>query len=231
MDDSRETKQGDRTIGLVGGLGVGAGIHYYRELALAHARESKRLDLVLVHADLAKVGDYFSTGDRKALAEYLAGILGRLKAAGATIGVIPAVTPHMCIDELRPISPLPLVNILEVAADSLKQRGLRRVALFGTRFVIESDCFGRLPGVTIVRPQPDEIALVHDTYTRLASTGAAGDDDRARLSELAGTLRARDGVDAIVFAGTDLAVIFNESNTHFPHLDCARAHIQAIMRA
>jgi aspartate racemase len=37
-------------------------------------------------------------------------------------------------------------------------------------------------------------------------------------------------VDAIVLAGTDLALIFNETNTDFPHVDCARVHIQAIMR-
>lgn len=29
----------------------------------------------------------------------------------------------------------------------------------------------------------------------------------------------------------DLAALFKETNTDFPHLDCARAHIQAIMRA
>ena len=38
-------------------------------------------------------------------------------------------------------------------------------------------------------------------------------------------------VDAIVLAGTDLSLIFDEANTDFPHVDCARVHIQAIMRA
>jgi aspartate racemase len=37
-------------------------------------------------------------------------------------------------------------------------------------------------------------------------------------------------VDAIVLAGTDLALIFDETNTDFPHLDCTKAHIQAILR-
>jgi aspartate/glutamate racemase len=37
-------------------------------------------------------------------------------------------------------------------------------------------------------------------------------------------------VDAIMLAGTDLALIFNETNTDFPHIDCARVHIQAILR-
>jgi aspartate racemase len=42
----------------------------------------------------------------------------------------------------------------------------------------------------------------------------------------------REGVDAVILAGTDLALIFNESNTDFPHIDCASLHLGAIaMRA
>ena len=37
-------------------------------------------------------------------------------------------------------------------------------------------------------------------------------------------------VDAIVLAGTDLSLIFDETNTDFSHVDCAKIHIQAIIR-
>ncbi len=218
-------------IGLVGGLGIGAGIHYYRELAAAHAARSLPFELALVHADLATVARMFGDADRAGLARYLAGILRQLKAAGATVGVIPAVTPHMCVKELTPISPVPLVNMIDVVAAAISARRLTRVALFGTRLVVESDFFGSLTGVDVVRPHAEEIAMVHDIYMRLARTGRAAADDHARLTDLATTICSRDGVDAILLAGTDLAVLFDESNTHFPHLDCARAHIQAIMRA
>ena len=218
-------------IGLVGGLGVGAAVHYYRELAAAHDHAGRRLDLSMVHAQMARVFQHASAGDRQGLAQYLAGILSQLQASGATLGVIPALTPHLAVDELLPIAPIPIVNLIDVIAAELTARGLTRVALFGTRFVVETDLFGKLPGVQFARPQPDEIAFVHDTYSGLARTGAATAGDRQRLVELAGTLRARDGAEAIVLAGTDLALIFDEHNTPFPHLDCARAHIQAIMRA
>jgi aspartate racemase len=218
-------------IGLVGGLGLGAGIHYYRELAAAHEAAARPLDLVIVHADLATVSGYFSAADRPGLAGYLAGLLARLKAAGATLGVVPAVTPHMCIDELAAISPLPLVSMLDAVSAALAERGFGRVALFGTRFAIESDMFGKLRGVEVVRPRPDEIALIHDVYMRLARTGAGTAEDHAGLCGVAATLQARDRVDAVVLAGTDLTVLFDEAHTPFPHLDCAHAHIQAIMRA
>jgi aspartate racemase len=82
-----------------------------------------------------------------------------------------------------------------------------------------------------VTPRPAEVDYIHDTYFSIASTGAGSEEQRRGLTELANTLCTRDGVDAVLLAGTDLSAIFDEGNTEFPHLDCARAHIQAIMRA
>jgi aspartate racemase len=141
------------------------------------------------------------------------------------------VTPHLCIGELKRITPLPLIDITEVIAAEVRQRRLSRVALFGTRFVIESDLYGRLSGVDVVRPRPDEIDLVHRAYTNLAHTATVSGDDRRQLTALAETLQRRDGVQAVLLAGTDFALMFDESSTPFPHLDCARVHIDAVLQA
>jgi len=55
---------------------------------------------------------------------------------------------------------------------------------------------------------------------------AGGTDQRITLSRIARELP----VDAIVLAGTDLSLIFDQSNTEFPNVDCAKVHIQAILR-
>lgn len=39
------------------------------------------------------------------------------------------------------------------------------------------------------------------------------------------------GLEAVVLAGTDFAVMFDARTTPFPHVDCARAHINAILAA
>jgi aspartate racemase len=226
-----KTQPVDTLIGLVGGLGVGAAIHYYRALAAAHDDRLRPLRLVMDHASISRATEYASKGDRHGLAVYLAGFLSRLKSAGATFGVIPAVTPHLCIDELKRITPLPVIDITEAVASAVRERKLSKVALFGTRFVIESDLYGRLAGVDVVRPRPDEVEFVHRAYTHLAHSATVSDDDRRQLTDLAGTLEKREGVDAILLAGTDFALMFDASNTSFPHLDCARIHIDAILRA
>jgi len=224
-------QEASRMIGLLGGLGVGAAIHYYRELAAAHDDVRQPMQLAMVHASISRATNYASLGDRKGLAAYLAGFLGTLKAAGATIGVLPAVTPHLCIDELTAIAPIPVIDLTKVVSDHLQERKLSKVALFGTRFVVESDMYGRLQGVDVVRPRESELAFIHDAYTQLAHSGRTSEEHRERFVSLADTLQKRDGVEAIVLAGTDFALMFNAGNTPFPHVDCTRAHIAVIMRA
>jgi aspartate racemase len=220
-----------KCIGLVGGLGVGAAIHYYDALARAHDERGSRLELTMVHAQMARVFEHAQADDKAGLAKYLAGIIDRLKASGAELAVIPAVTPHLCIDELEPISSLPIVNLLTAAREAIDARGLRRVALFGTRFVIETQMCGALRGIDVVSLRPDEIDFVHSTYSALARKGHGSDEQRSALTQLAQTLCTRDGAEAIVLAGTDLTLLFDESNTDFPYVDCAAAHIDAVMAA
>jgi aspartate racemase len=100
----------------------------------------------------------------------------------------------------------------------------------GTRFTIDTDMFGQLSGVEIVKPKPTEIDAIHETYVQLAKDGAGSAEQYERLRRVAHTLCDRDGVDAVVLAGTDLSLLFNPANTDFPHIDGARIHIRAIMR-
>jgi len=203
-------------LGLIGGLGPVATIHYYRELVKAQAGE-----VLIIHADMEHALGYVKRGDRIRLAEYFARLIERLAHGGANLAAISAVTPHICIRELEKISALPLVNIIENVGAEIRSRGYKRVALFGTRFVVESSMFGMLEGIDVV--VPDQLDAIHDAYMQTVAGETGG---RAILSQIARELP----VDAIVLAGTDLSLIFDETNTDFPHVDCAKTHIQAIIR-
>jgi len=219
-----------RCIGLIGGLGVGATVHYYQELAKAHAARGRVLNLAMVHANVNHSLALVQAGDRAGLAEYLAGLITRLENAGAEFAVIPAVTPHFCIAELLHLSPLPIVNMVEELQRAVDARSLRRVALFGTRFTLQSGLFGLLQRVEIITPPEDEIDFVHQTYMHLVNANAGSLEQRESLSHLAHLLMERDAVEAVILAGTDLALLFNENNTDFPHIDCARLQLDAIVR-
>lgn len=220
-----------RCLGMVGGLGVGATVHYYRSLAKAHAARGLELDLVMAHAETEIIFEFVQGGDRVGLAAYLAAFADRLKAAGAEFIAIPAVTPHFCEAELARMSPLPIVSIIAPIQKEITSRKIKSVAVFGTRFVIESQLFGLVSGVKFRHPLPDEVEFIHKTYTELAQHGKGSEDEFLGLTRLAHTLQRRDAVDAILMAGTDLTLLFNDANTDFPHIDCATLHIREILNA
>lgn len=219
-----------RCLGLVGGLGVGAAIHYYRELAKAHEEQGRGFDFVSVHAETSRVFEYVQAGDREGLARYLIGFIRRLKAGGAEVVAIPAITPHLCIRELVAASPLPIFNIFDPLCEELAVRSIHKVAVFGTRYAVKSALFGFVEGVEISQPRPDELDTIHEIYAELLQHGEGSEEQRTELTALANTLIPRDGVEAIILAGTDLSLLFNETNTDFPHFDCAALHLKAILK-
>jgi len=220
-----------RCLGLVGGLGVGATLLYYEQLAKGCEKRGRELDIVITNAQTPRVFEFVEANDRERLAEYLNGYIRRMKAAGAEIVAIPAVTPHCCLQELAAASPLPIVSIFDPLIRELARRVARRVAIFGTRFVIASELFGAVKGVEFLRPKPEEVDLIHATYVGLAATGKSSQEKHEQLTALAKTLVRRDSLDAILLAGTDLTLLFDESNTDFPHVDCAALHIEAILKS
>jgi aspartate racemase len=220
-----------RCLGLVGGLGVGAAVHYYEKLAKGCEKRGLELDIVITNAHTPRVFGYVEANDRDRLAEYLNGYIRRMEAAGAELAAIPAVTPHYCFEELAATSPLPVVSIFVPLIRELASREARRVAIFGTRFVIASELFGAVKDVEFIKPKPEEVDLIHDAYVGLSAAGKGSQEKHEKLTGLAKTLIRRDSVDAILLAGTDLTLLFDESNTDFPHVDCAALHIQAILES
>jgi aspartate racemase len=208
---------------------VGAGIFYYKALVDAHLALGLSPRILMVHADVRRVMNHAAAREADQLAQYLAGLLGQLAGGGAEIASIPAFSPQVCENELAALTPLPLVSLLDAISAEVKRRGLRRVALFGARVTMETQMFGRLQDVDVVTARPEEADRIAVIYVRVVEEARATDEDYGALRLLAHTLIEREKLDAIIFAGTDLAFAFNPENTDFPHVDGARVHIKAIM--
>lgn len=218
-----------RCLGLIGGLGPLATIHYYRELVAAHEKQGRTLRLLMAHADIAQVYVYVNGKNLDGLARYLAGLAANMAAGGAELTAIVAATPHICAPQLVALSPIPLIDMLAEVAKAIHARGLRRVALLGTRFTVETSMFGGLGDIDTVMPQPGEIDRIHAIYMDVvAGRGTAAHADELR--QLARTFIERDGAQAVLLAGTDLTTIIGESDAGFPAIDCARVHIDAIVQ-
>jgi aspartate racemase len=219
------------TLGLVTGLGVGAGVFYYRALVNAHAARALIPRIVMVHADVRRVMGLANARESRELADYLAGLLRQLAGGGAQIATIPAFSPQVCARELAERTPLPLIGLLDAIVEEVRRRHLLRVAVFGARVTMETALFGRLRDVTdVVSPRLEEIEQVSNIYGNIVKNEKASSNELAVLRTVAHSLIQRESLDAILLAGTDFSFVLDPEKTDFPHLDGARTHVDAIMR-
>jgi len=217
-----------RVLGLVGGLGPNATVYYYNGLIAAHKTQGRVARMLIAHADVDHGRPLAEAGKLDELARYLNGFIDQLAAGGAEMTAIVAVTPHICSAQLAPLLKIPLIDMVSTVADAIHARGLKRIALFGTRSTVQTKMFGRL-GVDVVMPEPEEIETINNAYLDVVydrATPATLD----RLRELAHTMMTRDGAEAVLLSGTDLSMVMNEQNAGFPTLDCAGVHVAEITR-
>jgi aspartate racemase len=218
-------------IGLIGGLGTNAGIYYYRELERRFKSADVRLRLVLIHAEIEIVLDAVRRNDADALAAYLASLILDMRNAGATVGVIPAVAPHLCIDRLQRLVPIPAVNVLETirnAIDVLPDG--TRVAVFGNEAVIRSNAYGAIDASRVIRMPDDTIDSVHTLYSDIVRNNLHNSPrERAALESIAKEMIGK-GADTVVLCGTDLSAFYSGAPPDYAFVDIADLHIEDILR-
>lgn len=217
-------------MGIVGGLGPAATVIYYNRILAACRERAMTCRLLMSHAEVEIVLAAALRDDRQGLAAYLCKRIDELGRGGANIFALTAVTPHLCMPELRNLTDKPIVDLVEAVGQELARRGLDRVALIGTRATVASRLFGRL-GSTVVDPPAATIEAIHELYVSIARAEMVSDQAASALRALALELTSTLGARAIVLAGTDLALAPPEVWAGMEVVDCAQLHVNAIVRA
>ena len=221
-------------VGIVGGLGPESTIDYYRRILEAWQREDPTTAPSVVIDSLdVRLALRLVEHDRPALIEYLLASLRRLAAAGADFIVLTANTPHLVFDDLAARSPAPLLSIVEVCAEDARRRGLRRLALLGTRFTMEGSfypaVFARY-GIAVVTPNEADRAWVHERYVDELLKGEFRDDTRHGFIELVRRLRDDEQIDGVILGGTELPLLLRTAViAGVPALDTTALHVAALV--
>jgi aspartate racemase len=218
-------------IGLVGGLGTSAGVYYYRQLERRFKSADIRLRLVLIHADIETVLDAVRSDNVEGLATYLASLILDMRNAGATVGVIPAVAPHLCIDRLQQLVPIPVVSVLETIRNAIDAfPDGPRVAVFGNEAVIRSNAYGAIEASRVIRMSDDTVESVHALYNDIVRNALHNSPgERAALDSIAKQMIDA-GADAVVLCGTDLSAFYSGYPPDYAFVDVADLHIEDILR-
>lgn len=216
-------------IGLIVGIGPAA-TDYYRHLISALAGAGLNLSLTMAHADTPTLLRNQTEGNVGAQVEIYRHLTNRLRRAGVEQVAVTSIAGHFCIEAFKLVSPVPVIDLLEVVKAEVKQRGFKRVGLLGTRVVMESHFYGVLDGVEVIPPAGD-LLEVHNAYIAMASAGVATPEHREVFMQAGKTLVSAFGCESVLLAGTDLALVFKkDTSADFDTFDCAQAHAAAIAR-
>lgn len=214
-------------VGLIGGIGPAATDFYYRGLIDRHRAAGTPLECTIAHADVGEMSRNLSGGNPGKQAAIFAELIGRMKKAGAQAAAVTSMGGHFCIDELLPISPLPLVHGIHAVEASIRKSGLKRIGVMGTRLVMETRLYGSISSAELVAPEGDRFGQVGDAYSAMAGIGRVTDEQRQIFFTAGRELMAR-GCEAVMLGGTDLFLAFVGHEPPFPLVDCADIHVDAI---
>ena len=225
-----------KTVGIIGGIGPESTIEYYRA-AIAAYRERKGDDgspsIVINSVDLKKLIELVTENRLAEMTQYLAGEVRRLANAGAECGLLAANTPHIVFDELQKQSPIPLISIVRATCDAVKELGLKKVGLFGTRFTMEGKFFSEVfskEGVTLVIPLEEEREYIHDKYMNELLKSIFLPETREGLLNIVDHLMARDEIQGLILGGTELPLILRDAIYRgIPFLDTTQIHVKALV--
>ena len=225
-----------KILGMIGGTGPESTVEYYRRLiSTYHARvsESGAPPIIINSVDNKNLVKWFTAGELARVIDFLSAEIERLARAGADFALIAAVTPHLGFDKLQQRASIPLLSIVEATADAATKAGVRRLALFGTRFTMHAalfpEAFARR-GLTIVVPNEKEQEFIHGKYMGELFLGAILDETRAGLVDIVETMKQRDNVDGLILGGTELSLILREPTAAgLPVLDTTQIHVETAL--
>ena len=223
-----------KILGIIGGIGPESTVDYYQTIVgLYRARrpDGSYPALLINSVDMNRLRKAFEAGALADIVDYLVPELHRLQRAGAGFGLLAANTPHLVFDDLQRHSPIPLISIVAVTCDAAKARGLKRVALFGTRFTMTAplypDVFSK-EGIAIVVPEAADQDFIHEKYLGELVHGVFLPETRDGLLAIVDRMARQSGIDAVILGGTELPLILREpEHNGIPFLNTTRIHCEA----
>ena len=211
-------------IGLIGGIGVAATVAYYQRLTSTMRARDATLELTIVQADVFDLIRTSLAGLRDEQAAIYAGLIARLKAAGADCAAITSLGGHFCFDETAAVSSLPMVSAIAPLDGYFAANGLGRVGLLGTEIVMRTRLFGQLNQTEAVAPQDDLVAL-GQVYQDMATSGVCTDAQREIFFAEGRRMVKDQGAEAIVLGGTDLDLAFGGYDPGYRVIDALDVHL------
>ena len=156
----------------------------------------------------------------------------KLVRTGVQLLICPDNTVHQGLDLVRERSPAPWIHIAEEVSDEARQRGFKRLAILGTRFLMEGSVYPsklasagidyRVPNLE-QRTRINQIIYDELVYARFLP------ESRTYFENVIRDL-GDNGCNAVALACTEIPLLISSADSPLPILDSTRILARAALR-
>jgi aspartate racemase len=206
-----------RTISLEGAQVLGA--HDHPEVSL-HSHS------------LARYMKSIEAGDWAGVAELMLSSADKLAKAGADFLISPDNTIHQAFDLVEHRAPRPWLHIAREVAAEAKSKGFRRLAVLGTRYLMEGPVYPvalKAAGMEHRIPKAEQRQRINEIIFDELVNGQFLPRSLAYYVEVIRSLKD-EGCDAVVLGCTEIPLLVTPESSPLPTLDSTRLLARAAVR-
>ncbi len=161
------------------------------------------------------------------LDEIMANSARRLEKAGADIIVLCTNTMHLCAPAIKENITVPFLHIAEATGMEIVSRGIKKVALLGTKFTMEKDFYKKVLenqfGIEVIIPNDEEREQVHKIIYGELVQGEIKDESREVFKTIIKNLENK-GAEGVILGCTEIPLLISDSDVNIPTFDTTILH-------
>lgn len=233
LTESSQNTSSMKTIGLLGGMSWESTIEYYRllnETVKAELGGLHSAKILMYSVDFEELVELKHKGDWGKIGRILAEAAARLETGGADCILLATNTMHKVADSISMSAKIPLIHIADATADAVKQQGIQRIGLLGTRFTMEEafykDRLIHQHGLAVQVPNSESRDFVHDVIYDELCLGKIRDQSRDRFRLIITDL-INSGAEAIILGCTEIGLLVRPEDSTVPLFDTTVIHTRA----
>lgn len=209
-----------KTIGILGGMSWESTADYYRFLNKGINAKLGKLHSakILLHSfDFNDIEELQRHNKWEELSVMLLKEALTLETSGADFILIATNTMHKLVEKIETKLTIPVLHIADVTGQEILKNGVKKVALFGTRFTMEEDFYkGRIQsnfGIEVVTPNNSEMNEIHRIiYTELC-LGIIKKESKDTLVKIIKRLKTHENIEGVILGCTELPLIIKPEDT------------------
>jgi aspartate racemase len=154
----------------------------------------------------------------------------RLEDGGADFIVLCTNTMHKVADDIQANVQIPFLHIADATAQRVKDSGIQKIGLLGTRFTMEEgfykDRLSQKYGLDVRIPDAQARELIHRVIYEELVLGRIERRSKAQYLEIMERM-VNEGVEGIILGCTEIGLLVHQEDSRVPLFDTTRIHAEA----